>query len=373
MSIRLPVINLTAAVVGTTDTITWQQITNQSANSAHYGPRTIQGAPDNAAHLFIFNESPCELLITMQTGETFVLPAGGWHDQELQPSCTSLTYTVDAILTGALVNRLYTVWYAPYETPPRVPILGNSPIGGSVATANSTILIGVGQLYGLTEFDQTSDGPGPGLIPVSIGSGPAPLYLLVRDNAGGAHLVAVFDVTTMTLAVDIDCDPGTVKAGILQVSNAHVVLTDKFTNYNAEVLTNGGVPALVAGTIPNGFLVATIGAKTVFSYTTPNDGAKHSYRITVSVFVNNGTTGNNLTCTINYVDISAAPHSGNVPFHNGGVAVVVMNGATSLGNADYRGLAMEFTANPNTIISLSYNDPTNTPNDTVFAHLERLS
>jgi hypothetical protein len=128
MSYPLPVIDLaTAAPTDPPKTVDWQQISVQSARPGNTGP-----------HLMLYNESGCGLQITFNTTEGIVLPAGGWIAHELNPNCTSFTYTVLYVLPNAPVTKLIIVYYEPYEEVPSVPILGNSPvgIGGSVSTTS---------------------------------------------------------------------------------------------------------------------------------------------------------------------------------------------------------------------------------------------
>src|SRR6185312_17506357 len=115
MSVVIPAVDLSAAMVTSTGAVSWQSVVPQSYGAAGNTP----------AHLLIYNESGCGLQIQMATGEQIFIPAGGWLPQTLDPSCLSFTYTVVYVLSNPLVSSLVMVWYSPGEAPPNVPILGN--------------------------------------------------------------------------------------------------------------------------------------------------------------------------------------------------------------------------------------------------------
>lgn len=141
----LPTIDLGSAVVGSTGTLDWQRLTGQSSHPAFYGPNTIKGSRGNAAHIQLFNESGAGLTIQFPSGDNLFIPAGGWLPWELDPSVTSLQYTVVYLIPNAPVSQLVAVYYFPHETPPNIPILGNSPvgIGGTVTTSSSNLVYNV--------------------------------------------------------------------------------------------------------------------------------------------------------------------------------------------------------------------------------------
>lgn len=163
MAMLLPTVDLSAVVVGQVGVVDWSKTAGQSASPRFYGPGTIQGATGHAAHLQLYNESGCGLTIQFQSkGDQIFLPAGGWLPAELDPTCTSFTWTVVYILPNAPVTILVPVYYFSYETPPQVPILGNSPvgIGGSVSTTNIQSLTNDGNPAPTSIIESTPTGQG---------------------------------------------------------------------------------------------------------------------------------------------------------------------------------------------------------------------
>lgn len=127
MSTKLPIVDLTGAVVGTQETIDFNQFTK-------FDPATKK-----PAHLRIYNDSGCGLDYTMkQSGDSDYCPAGGWATIELADNDSQMVVTVNYLLPNPPVSKILPTYYAPGEPVPPIPILGNSPvgIGGSVATSS---------------------------------------------------------------------------------------------------------------------------------------------------------------------------------------------------------------------------------------------
>src|SRR5690348_15564542 len=203
MSFAITTTNLASATTGSTGSVDWAAI----AQSIGFPNSTDTPA------LQLYNESPCELQLTMSTGEQFVLPAGGWQTIALNPQCTRLNYKVLAVLNASpIVALLLGTWFAPGETVPAAPILGNSPIGAAVTTAPiANELQGIGQSNGLTEADVGPVLKGPMLLPINLGDF---LYLgngnhiagLRIDNSGNVQVIGsleTFQSVTMDTTLGV--------------------------------------------------------------------------------------------------------------------------------------------------------------------------
>ena len=135
MSFPLPSVDLTSAVAGTTGTISLNNV-GVSAGGVSNNPRLIK----SPAMLALLNESGCGLqIVYSQGGQGFNLPAGAWTAVALPPGENLLTYTVLYSLTNPQVSKLLLTYYAPGEQVPQSMTLGNSPIGGSTATAGNVL------------------------------------------------------------------------------------------------------------------------------------------------------------------------------------------------------------------------------------------
>ena len=131
MSIPLPNVDLSAAVVGSTGSINLQNV-GIGTGGVTSDPSTI----NNNANLWLFNDSGCGLTITFKQGMGgFKLPAGGWTTAPLSPGEYELDWSVDYLITNAPVSILMSTYYAPGEAIPQQVTLGNSPVGGAVATS----------------------------------------------------------------------------------------------------------------------------------------------------------------------------------------------------------------------------------------------
>lgn len=123
MSIQLPTIDLSTAIVGSTGNVVLPQ------------PKVQVG---ELGHLRLYNESGCGLDILFNNGHGEVIPAGAWPMFEIEPEVLSYTWKVTYVLPNAPVSTMKGVYYFPYEGVPPTPALGNSPIGvtGNVSTSS---------------------------------------------------------------------------------------------------------------------------------------------------------------------------------------------------------------------------------------------
>ena len=143
MSQALPDINFSGAGVGTTKTIDTSSIPVAGIND-----------PNNPAHLNIWNDSGCGCGIRFKTSNhTDNIPAGGWRTYELVPGEAGIVFTVKYVIPNSPVSTCMSTYYAPGENVPDPGILGNSPIGGAVATSSIQTLSNEGSPRGILVID----------------------------------------------------------------------------------------------------------------------------------------------------------------------------------------------------------------------------
>lgn len=339
MSFPLTTVDLSAAVVGTSGTVSWTSIASQNAYAA-------QGT---TPHVQLYNESGCGLQLAFSTGEQPFLPAGGWLSMAINPSCTSFTYTVLYVMGGPLVTSLIGVWYPPDEPVPATPILGNSPIGGTVGSINAQFLQGIGQSLQLTEFD---NGSTPALLPTATAN--EGLYLGVRNASA---------VPVMVMNLQFGTPPSVGIAALVDI-------VYKINQYNGDGLQGNGVPTTVA--VAQDILVTATTSQVIATYT---PGANMLLRVSMNLLVNNGVSGNSLTASVSFKDVNGNARVQFLNFAGGGGATntVGANATNSMANAYWGGMATLISAQSGTAVNVNYRDPTNTPNDKISAVIERLA
>lgn len=134
MPTPLPIIDLSAAIVGTTGTIDLTPV----------APTSNPAYTQQSAILQVYNESGCGLRLSFRDtlGGTD-LPAGGWKDIAVPLGEGAVNYTVVYVLASSLVSKLLATYYLPNEPVPRSGSVGNSPInGGSLSQATSVVQTG---------------------------------------------------------------------------------------------------------------------------------------------------------------------------------------------------------------------------------------
>lgn len=352
MSFAIATTNLASATAGSSGTVDWSAI----AQSIGFPNST------DTPHLQLYNESPCELRLTMSTGEQFVLPAGGWQNIPLNAQCTRLTYEVLAVLNAnPIVALLLGTWYAPDEVVPNIPVLGNSPIGATVAISPiANELQGVGQSLGFTEFDSSGtpmllpfSGTTQGMIFASLdGSGNRVPQIQIDPNALNPRTIFLTNVLFNT------------GVQVFFAAGSSLVLP---TTINSVPVTGTGVPLVVASSGPT--VISSTATQTLIDYTPTVNGL---YRASMGLALNNGTSGQTVLATVIYSAQGAAGSHRFAGVQAGGTTVVVLDGATSRTNSDYALQPFTFYATTGGHIQIMYRDPANTPNDTVSACIERL-
>lgn len=166
-----------------------------------------------------------------------------------------------------------------------------------------------------------------------------------------------------------------------QVSNGatgldgNKITTDGSGNFNA-IGNIGAVGLGVAAERAKGdgiHITTTAALQTIATLTTPNDGLRHTYRVSARMRVNNGTSGNNIVLRCAYTDFDSGTAVVVWFSGNGGSADVTFGGGSSVLNGVFSCTDRRIDCAPNTAITIQYTDPTNTPNDNVSGTIEQLS
>lgn len=132
MSTPLNIIDLSAAVVGTTGTIDLSNCAPTSNAAYTFSNATLQ----------IHNESGVGLRLSYRlSGGGSDLPAGGWRNLVIPAGENFIDYVVVYVLPQAPVNKLLMTYYSPNEQADRISSLGNSPVnvGNTVLQANQVV------------------------------------------------------------------------------------------------------------------------------------------------------------------------------------------------------------------------------------------
>jgi hypothetical protein len=157
MSIQLPTVDLTGAIVGQKFTVDFTAFVKFDPQGILRGGLGTLNTPNSSgvspnAHLEVFNESGCGLDATMKaSGITFYIPAGKWGTANIAPNDSTCELRVRYILPNPPVSLLTPVYYSPGEEIPSGYTLGNSPIGigGTVQTSSVQTLSNEGGTSGL--------------------------------------------------------------------------------------------------------------------------------------------------------------------------------------------------------------------------------
>lgn len=223
MSTPLDTVSLVGAVVGTRGTVDWSNRTNQSAAPGAKPP-----------HLFVFNESQCEIQFYFPSGNTPFLAAGNWMILDLDANDTSYTYLVQGVLTNPIISVLISIWYAPGETLPDIRGNGNSPLGGGLITGIANELQGVAQTLPVTELDTVN---GPELLPASgVGTD---LVLGALDNTATPQTIGIVDAANNRLLL-----PGSTSLAVGNgVSNTFARINESGTNAGVLAIRSAGAGA----------------------------------------------------------------------------------------------------------------------------------
>lgn len=382
MSIQVANKDLSGAVIGTKGAIPLGQIPPL--------PLQSQMAPKQAlaATLMIYNESGCGLTCTFPVSqEVFTVPAGGWKQITVPPNETELDYLVVYVLPNAPVTLLLADLYLPGEALDHIGILGNSPIGLSQGTVQTSItqVIQDGQPAGQTLVEATPTGGIQKVLMDTNGN----FYMAgvltfgVMVSGGDAELAYV-DTPTFAVILRPPFAGANPKGGVLQCwdgSNQFnpfswggqfgaaptYIKKDGSVGGLAGQATAGsfGVPVIVASVLDQHITVTT--NQTIIS-TTLTPGI---YRVNGVIACNNLTSPQALNVTMQYTDKVGAQIL-RMPVMGGIAGLVQLNGTNRTVPDVFNMIGMSFEIASGTF-TLTYQDPGGTPNDFVSVMIERLA
>lgn len=274
---------------------------------------------------------------------------------------------------------------------------------GSLIVGVAQQMQGAGQAIAVTELDS---GASPALVPATGTN--VPLVLSARDGAGARKDVANLDaVAGLTILVG-ELINALANAGIeLGATNvANTPFIDFHTNgnfdYNARIIAHGGGAALgdgilsltsaavsldgrvsslagqntqgnvgvpVLAVVVHDQLVTTTGVITVVNIGVP----LALFRIGVSFRVNNGISGNAITAQVSYTDSGGSAHTATLVMLGSAAFIQAANGANSFANSYWPAIPIQISTQAGSTLTVTYRDPTNTPNDLVSVTIERLN
>ena len=331
---------------------------------------TVSGiAAAQNRYLTITNDSPFDISYYFDNNSTDArtLAPGGVVDNEepaqAAPSLTpslgwngGITVTVAQPLGGMAPSNppAQQVTLEGFSQPRRVArssLARVVNVGNAVTVGTSTLLEGSNQLLGVSERDVAvpNANAGSALYPAVAQSGGTPIGLFPADangnpNASAGMIARPADVLAQS--------PLTLLGAILAVGG---------------VTTAGafGVPVIVAS---SGLVAVTLTTlQTILNFATVVNGL---YRASVYALIANSISGN--ACTLQASWFAGSARTADFTLTNGATQAVAA-GVTALANGGWAGAGLTFFATSGGAIQITYRDPTNTPNDTVIAVLERLA
>lgn len=215
------------------------------------------------------------------------------------------------------------------------------------------------------------------------------IYPKQSDNTTRRQAIASANYTTVTISTTyyLDANPdGTTSWGTSHSAQANYlpvaqVTTDSSGNVSAitdmrtltttllPMATTAGVPMIMAKALRT--VVPGTNTVTVLNYNIPANGL---YRISGSVFINNGTAANKPNFHYSFTGVVASPQQINYFYSMGSGSIGLMDGTSTSFAAGYGEVALA----PQTVqmnvgaLAVSYVS-TGTPNDTVSVMVERLA
>ncbi len=151
----------------------------------------------------------------------------------------------------------------------------------------------------------------------------------------------------------------------LDNGSGDMTVSGALTSVGGQATTGSfGVATVVATTSAT---VTTTGSVTILSYTTGTSVG--SYILYSSANIDNGTSGNDVGFSVTE-DAYTVALSGN---SNAADANVTFTGSVSIPNGRYWNFPVFINVGPGVTITISYNDPTNTPNDIIWATIVRVT
>ena len=240
----------------------------------------------------------------------------------------------------------------------RYSLARNINVGNSVTVSNASELIAGGDTDGLITHAENQ----PGTQYVDL----EPTHSLAATNYGlklqywngSAYVtVATFDNLGALVAF----------AGLSNTGGPTSLSGGAITNIAGQALA-GALGVVVTPPAPAKVVVTALTLQTILSFTPTVDG---HYRANITAVLANGTSGNAIRAQVNYADAGGVGRSSNFQLISGSTSLIAA-AVSSFVNGAWAGVPLYFFAKAGTAISIQFQDPTNTPNDTVSAALERI-
>ncbi len=241
--------------------------------------------------------------------------------------------------------------FATRRTVSRYSLARNINVGNSVTVGNSSELVAGGDPDGL--ITHLEAGPGTQYVDLE------PTHSITANNYG--LKLQYWNGTAYVTVATFDSLGALIALAGLSVAGGPI-------NNVAGQTTGGALGVDVMPTAPVKVVVTALTLQTILSFTPTVDGW---YRANITAVLANGTSGNAITAKVNYQDATAVNRSSNFQLISGSTSLIGA-GVSSFVNGAWAGVPLFFFAKAGTAISIQYQDPTNTPNDTVSAALERL-
>lgn len=310
---------------------------------------TLPGDVGSITGFLAYNTSPVDLIVRYNAVSRW-LPVGvmDWFPVYGQLSGAIVFSTgQNPGLSGSPTTSVLLTIYTEHDGPPgsNYPLyVGRILNVGTTTVTSAQQLQGVSQTNAVTETDGAN---GPILAPLSNSQ---TLGLAARNNLGVAALV-------------------------LEVLTTGINLKQKFLQMNSVTLaTSGLTPSWGVGGIvafAQSTAVAVTTQQTIVTYTTPT-GPDSTYRINGHFILTNAVAPNAVGFKCSYTNSSGTAITLNLPVL-GPAGISVANGVATFSNATFPLVTTTITAKSATAITVTYQDPTNTPNDVVTAFIEEVS
>jgi hypothetical protein len=341
-SIQLPPLDLSTITVGQAYTYTLLNVKQGSS-------------------IKFINDSPYNVAIRSPTGMSDILSSGEVQVYNLNNNDVSLQLVPTLLAVQWPTTILYGIIFDP-DTPPSgiYPFwLGRSTNIGNMIVASN--LINIGNSPG-TQIIQGSSSPGEGSISLfNDGSGTVKLY----DSGSSLNAISLTNGTNITEAVAIFGN-----SSDLNMTNFYGDATLNNLSFENVTSINGvnvtGIWAIVGNT--NRQHITTTGLQTILTFNAPITGI---YRAS-GYFNKVNATSSDITFQITYTDPDDATlHTTRFSCDISGT-YTNLRGSTGVVNVAETCFTEKFAATIATAITISWNDPSGTPNDYISADVEVL-
>ena len=270
------------------------------------------------------------------------------------------TALANIVAASSTTNYVNGVLYSAKEPRPQVQpvaLARDVNVGNSVAVSNATALIAGGQVDGITTID--SSAPSPDLIQI----------VPTHNAVSTAHGLTLESWTGTIYTAELQAYLGVIIGnGDLNIANNHnLLVSGAVTQVGGQTLA-GALGVVTTPPAPVKVVVAVLTLQTILTFTPTVDG---HYRANLTAVLANGTSGNAITGKVSYQDATGVNRSSNFQLISGSTSLIAA-GVSSFVNGAWAGVPLYFFAKAGTAITIQFQDPTNTPNDTVSAALERL-